>query len=190
MKDIFIFGCPRSGKTILATELHEKFGYSIISIDSIVDAFEKSMPYVGIGHHNTDFKFEHLPKFVAQFYKKLKNDYPNANFVIEGWHVLPKKISKHLDLKNFITLGIGFPNQDVSLKLKEIRQFTYPNDYCKYLDDKQMIKLIENCKSQSLKIQQECNEMKIEFFDLSNDWDNIQQEIRNFIIQSIVCNAM
>lgn len=181
MKDIFIFGCPRSGKTILATELHEKYGYSIISIDSVVDAFEKALPDVGIGHHNNDFKFKHFPKFVAQFYSKLKNDYPNTKFVIEGWHVLPKEISKYLDLKNFISLGIGFPNQEVSLKLKEIRDFSYKNDYCKHLDDQRIIKLIENCKSQSLRIQQECDELGIDFFDLSNNWGNIQQKIRNYI---------
>ena len=185
MKDIFIFGCPRSGKTRLATELHEKFGYAIIAIDSIVDAFEKSLPDVGIGHHNTEVKFNCLPKFVAQLYIKLKNDYPNTNFVIEGWHVLPKGISQCVDLKNFITLGLGFPNQDTSAKLKEIRKFSYENDYCQHLDDQRIIRLIEDCKSQSLSIKQECDEIGIEFFDLSNNWDNIQQKIRNYLFASL-----
>ncbi len=181
MKDIFIFGCPRSGKTILATELHEKLGYSIISTDCIVDAFEKSLPDVGIGHHNTAFKFTHLPQFIAQFYSKIKNDYPNVNFVIEGWHVLPKEISKYLNLNKFIAVGIGYPNQDISLKLKEIRDFSCENDYCKHMDDQRISHLIMNCKKQSLVIQQECNEIGIEFFDLSNNWNNIQQNIRTYI---------
>lgn len=185
MKDIFIFGCPRSGKTILATELHEKFGYSIISIDSIVSAFEKTLPEVGITHHNTDFKFKVLPKFIVKFYSKLKNDYPDTHFVIEGWHIFPKETIKYLNLKSFIVFGIGFPNQDVLLKLKEIRDFSYENDYCKHLDDQRMIKLIENCKIQSLKIQQECKEIGIEFFDLSNSWDNIQQKIRIYIVSMV-----
>lgn len=181
MKDILIFGCPRSGKTILATELHTKYGYSIISIDSIVDAFEKALPNVGIGHHNTDFKFEYLPKFVAQIYIKLKKDYPNINFVIEGWHVYPNDMAKYLDLHSLLSFGIGFPNQDALVKLNEIRKYTYENDYCQRMDDQRIIKLITNCKTQSAKIQKECNELGIKFFDISNNWDDNQQKIREYI---------
>lgn len=185
LKDIFIFGCPRSGKTTLARELHEKYGYSIISIDSIVDAFEKVMPNVGIGHSNTDFKFENLPKFMAQLYKKIKTDYPNVNFVIEGWHVLPKEIAKHIDLQKCVCIGLGFPKQDTIKKLEEIRKFSYENDYCQRMEDSRIIKLIENCKTQSLKIKQECRELRIEFFDLSNNWNYGQQIIREFLEKNI-----
>ncbi len=185
MKDIFVFGCPRSGKTTLATELHDKFGYSIISLDSIVDAFEKALPDVSIGHHNTDYKFEHLPKFVAQLYIKLKNDYPNTNFVIEGWHVFPKEVSKHLDLNKFITLSVGFPNQDISLKHGEIKSFSYENDYCKHMADERIVRLIENCKIYSLRIEQECEEAGIKFFDISNNWQRGQQKIREYIYSKL-----
>ena len=122
---------------------------------------------------------------MAQLYRKLKKDYPNTNFVIEGWHVLPKRISQFIDLKNFITVGLGFPNQDTALKLQEIRKFSDENDYCQHLTDQRIRRLIENCKSQSLIIKQECAAVGIEFFDLSNNWDNTQQKIRNYLLASL-----
>ena len=139
------------------------------------------MPNVGIGHSNTDFKFKNLPKFVAQVYKKIKTDYPDVNFIIEGWHVFPKDIAKHIDLQTCVSIGLGFPHQDSSKKLEEIRKFSYKNDYCQRMEDERIIRLIENCKEQSLKIQQQCKELKIEFFDLSNNWNNVQEDARKFI---------
>jgi len=48
--NILIWGPARAGKTTLAKKLHDELGYSIVCSDSIVTAFEKSLPQVGIGH--------------------------------------------------------------------------------------------------------------------------------------------
>lgn len=185
MKDIFIFGCARTGKTTLAKELYKELGYSIIPIDAFVDAFEKGLPSVGIGHSNTEVKFENLPVFVAKFYEKIKKDYPNVNFVIEGWHVFPKEIFKYLDIKNFVTICLGFPNQDIEKKIQDLRKYSYDGDYCQRMSDERLQKLVENQKTFSKKLQIECEEVGIKFFDLSQGWETTQEEIRHYIRNKI-----
>ena len=50
MKNIVIFGCPRAGKTTISKRLNEELKYNIISIDSIVTAFQGVYPEIQIGH--------------------------------------------------------------------------------------------------------------------------------------------
>ena len=143
------------------------------------------MPSVGIGHSNTEFKFKTLPIFIVKYYQKIKKEYPDVNFVIEGWHVFQKEIAKYIDLKDFVVIGIGYPKQDVNLKLKEIREFSYENDYCKKMTDERIINLVENHKNYSIQMQKECEELGINFFDISNNWDNVHKKIIEFIENSI-----
>lgn len=48
MKNIIIFGTSRSGKTQLAKLLSTKLNYSIVMVDSLVSAFQNSMPELEI----------------------------------------------------------------------------------------------------------------------------------------------
>ena len=84
MKNIIILGAARSGKSTLAQMIHKKYNYSIISIDSFVSALRDSFPSLGITHSNTENKFKLLPAFVFSYMKKITNEYPEENFVLEG----------------------------------------------------------------------------------------------------------
>ena len=54
MKNIIIGGTVRSGKTTLANVLRERFGYSKVESDTIVNAFDKVFPELGIIHKTPD----------------------------------------------------------------------------------------------------------------------------------------
>ena len=54
MKNIIIGGTVRAGKTTLANMIRNKFLYSKVESDTIVNAFDKVFPEFGITHRNAE----------------------------------------------------------------------------------------------------------------------------------------
>lgn len=185
MKDIIIFGTARSGKTTFANFISDIYGYCIIPIDSFVDAFQNTFPDLGIKHKNTEFKFKNLPVFIANFYKKIKNDYPERNFIIEGWHVFPTELFKYLNKQDFITVCVGYPNQNPQEKVKLLKKYTYKNDYCQFMTDEELLKNTIHHIQYAKQLQQQCIQEDIKFFDLSNDWITAQNDLKHYICKLI-----
>lgn len=72
MKNIIIFGTSRSGKTQLAKLLSTKLNYSIVMVDSLVSAFQNSMPELEINHTNRDGKsINNLEPFLLAYIKSI-----------------------------------------------------------------------------------------------------------------------
>ena len=84
MKNIILMGTSRAGKTSLATEISKKLGYNIVSLDSLVSAFGKVYPELGINHANRDgTAVKNLSKFLWAYIKNLVY-FQNVNYVFEG----------------------------------------------------------------------------------------------------------
>lgn len=48
MKNVYIGGVPRAGKSTLAQKLYHKLGYSVFELDTVVYSFTKIFPELGI----------------------------------------------------------------------------------------------------------------------------------------------
>ncbi|MCL1883804.1 MAG: hypothetical protein FWF81_08655 [Defluviitaleaceae bacterium] len=66
MKNILIWGPARAGKTTLAKMTHDEFGHSIVCMDSIVTAFERALPQVGIVHSYPSVALNFAP-FISHY---------------------------------------------------------------------------------------------------------------------------
>ena len=183
MKNIIILGTARAGKTTLASMLHEKYNYSIISIDSFVSALHDSFPSLGITHSNTENKFKLLPPFIFSYMNKIMNEYPEERFVIEGWHVFPKDIIElfcNIDVK---IICLGYTQITYDKALYEIRRNETKNSYTTKMTDNKVKDLILNHINYSKILKKQCEENNIKYYDTSFDRDKVLEEAMQYLLE-------
>lgn len=182
MRNIIILGAARSGKTTLAQMLHKKYNYSIISIDSFVSALHDSFPNLGISHSNNEEKFRLLPQFVFSYMKKITNEYPNENFVLEGWHVYPNEISKLFQATNTKIICLGYTKISCKEALYLIRKNEQQNSYTKKMTDEKVKDLIFSHIEYSKVLKQQCEKNNIRFYDTSFKRDTVLKEAIRYLM--------
>ncbi len=177
MKNIIILGAARSGKSTLAHMLHEKYNYSVISIDSFVSALRDAFPDLGITHSNTENKFKLLPHFVYSYMKKIIKEYPNENFVLEGWHVFPSDIYKLFYNENIEIICLGYTKISCDEALKLVRINEKSNSYTKSMSDDKVRELISNHIQYSKILNEQCRNNNIKYYDTSFNRNNVLNDI-------------
>lgn len=182
MKNLIILGAAKSGKTTLAQMIHKKYNYSIISIDSFVSALYDSFPVLGITHSNTEEKFKLLPPFLFSYMKKITNEYPEENFILEGWHVYPKEISELFCDKNFKIICLGYTKISCEEGVKLIRKNEKENSYTKRMTDEKVKELVWNHIRYSKILKKQCQEVNIKFYDTSFERDSVLEEVMRYLI--------
>ncbi len=182
MKNIIILGAARAGKSTLAQMIYRKYNYSIISIDSFVSALRDSFPSLGITHSNTENKFKLLPPFVFSYMKKITTEYPEENFVLEGWHVYPKEISKLFRDTDVKIICLGYTKISCEEAFKLIRENEKENSYTRRLTDEKVKKLISDHIEYSKVLKKQCEENNIKFYDTSFERDDVLEEAMRFVM--------
>lgn len=182
MKNIIILGAARAGKTTLAQMLHNKYNYSIISIDSFVSALRDSFPELGITHSNTENKFKLLPQFVYSYMKKIINEYPYEKFVMEGWHVLPNDISKLFCNSDIKIICLGYTQISCNEAVLMIRKNEKENSYTRRMSDDKVNNLIFNHIEYSKTLKEQCKKNNIKFFDTSFNRTEVLEEAIKYLI--------
>lgn len=183
MKNIIILGAARAGKTTLASMLHKKYNYSIISIDSFVSALRDGFPSLGITHSNTENKFKLLPPFIFSYMNKIMNEYPEERFVLEGWHVFPKDIIGlfcNMDVK---IICLGYTKITCEEALHEIRKDETKNSYTTKMTDDKVKDLILNHMNYSKILKKQCEENNIKYYDTSFDRKKVLEEAINYLLE-------
>lgn len=182
MKNIIILGTARAGKSTLAQILHQKYNYSIISIDAFVSALRDGFPDLGITHSNTENKFKLLPYFVYSYMKKIIKEYPNEKFILEGWHVYPKDISKLFSNENVKIVCLGYTKINCDKALKCVRESEKENSYTKKMADEDVRELLSKHIEYSKILQKQCEENNIKFYDTSFSRMQVLEEAINYLI--------
>lgn len=188
MKDIIIIGCPRSGKTTLANMLQKRLNYRIISLDSIVSAFEQNFPEIGISRKEVfREKSKKIVPFISTYIKKYKEDYPNHNFVIEGCQMMPYHIFQQFNKSEILCICLGYPNAYSNDILNNIRKGDeyIKNSYSKKLLDEDLRKRIEFWIELSKFLQEESKQYGIPFYET-----DINREIKLFDILNTILNNL
>ena len=85
MKNIIIFGEPRSGKSTLANMIVDRFNYQVIHVDSIRDTFKKIYPELGIAP-NMAIENEKFQLFLQEYLYRntIKEERNKYGYVMEG----------------------------------------------------------------------------------------------------------
>lgn len=186
MKNIIIFGCPRAGKTTLAKMLNEKLKYNIISIDSIVTAFQKTFPQMEI-EHGTEItkKAEKMAPFLYEYMQRAIWEYTDRNFVLEGWHNLPDYFMPLINQEEYVSICLGYPNVDEEEFFLKIRQNDTSHDNTCHVSDEYLRNLIHKSKKESSILKEQCKRWDIDFFETDKQRKQILEQILQNIEEKI-----
>lgn len=162
-----ICGASRSGKSILARRLQEKFKVSWILGDAIVSSMEDTFPDLGISHHgdlqDIGDRFADYIKFLLWHY-----GYARCGYVLDTTHLYPRHIiAMREKIGDVAAVFLGYAQADPGEKLRQIRSFDPNWWWTSELSDTELKQLIHDQISKSIELKEACGELGIPYVDVS-----------------------
>lgn len=179
MKNVYIGGVPRAGKSTLAQMLYHKLNYSVFELDTVVHSFTKIFPELGI----SEKKKEDLDKNFAPFaYEMLKccdkdRKYGNIKVVINGFQLSPNTISKFSKVEDMIVIFLGMSDVTKEELLANIKSTQEEGDWTLKYTDEQMLKTCQKLIDRSINIKKQCEQYGFMYYDTSTDREKTLNEI-------------
>ncbi len=177
MKNVIIMGRPRSGKSTLATMLADRYNYQIIRTDAIRNSFRDVFPEMNIKAH-TAIKSEKFQKFVKHFFdysvKSARNN--NFKFVLEGCEITPKDCKDLYANENLIYV---LAQKDITPEemASNIRKYDTAKDWTTKMTYEELLSYCEASINKAIKIEKECKELGLAFYDTSKNRKNVLEKI-------------
>ena len=169
MKNIFIGGVAKSGKSTLALELTKDGKYNHIPVDYFASSFKHNFSEVGITSNVVIDKesSKKLALFLSRFIEiaSLKDEL----FILDSAHILPQDIVPYIDLEKWDVYYLGYPNMSPEEKLKEVRTHIKGGWVAKKSDEELLV-IFDKLINISKEMQDYCLANNIEFIDTSNKY--------------------
>ena len=169
MKNIFIGGVAKSGKSRLAVSLCKKYGMNHIPLDYFASSFKHNYPELGITSNviidSTSSKKFSL--FLSRFIKIVES-IDDEFFVLDSAHIFPGDILCYLDPNKWDIYYLGYPNTTSPEKILEISKYTKGGWTSKW-NQQELTSIFAELISLSVNIQNQCEENNVIFFDTSNN---------------------
>ena len=195
MKNILIWGVPRSGKSTLAKMIRKEYGHGVIYLDGIKSVYDVVRPEDRISAPETTNYDEAkmMAKMVTRLIKCLSwcNDhgefhiYEGVSFDFDT--ILPAlpegKFPTALD--RFLILCIGYAEISPEEKLNEINSYETTSDWT-YKET--MLSKLDHCKKycdESKYVKETADRLGLKYFDVSFDREKVFDEIMRYIKQSM-----
>lgn len=176
MKNIFIAGVARSGKSTLSKKLKQKGEYNHIPLDYFTSSLKHNFPETKITSNVIIDKdsSKNLSLLLSRVIEIINNT--NEKFIIDSAHILPQDIIKYLDRDKWEIYYIGYPSITPKEKLKLIRTYDKKEDWTFKKTDEELLKILEQLIILSNEIKEECQNLNITFIDTEKD---IKEAIKN-----------
>ena len=140
MKNIFILGIARSGKTTTASKIANEFtNYKIIPLDIIINAYQNTFNDKRIGYSKEHLSDNKLALLVLNIINEFDKD---VSFIVEGDSILPEEYHQYFDQENnmcFFLTNTKSPNQ----KIEHCRQYDTKKDWSFHLSDQELLTQFE-----------------------------------------------
>ena len=130
MKNIYILGVARTGKSTLAQMIKKHFPeYNLISMDAIRNAFSETMPELNMKNRSSETRRDLLPKFICEFafWNKEISKEKNGT-IIEGGIITLSQI-KGCVKSGDIVICLGHGNLGINEIVKNIKEYDKEDDY-------------------------------------------------------------
>ena len=168
MKNIFIGGVAKSGKSRLAVDLSKNYGLNHIPLDYFASSFKHNFPEVGITSNVIIDK--ESSKLFSLFLSRIieiveSND--DEFFILDSAHILPEDIIKYLNTDKWDVYYLGYPNITSEEKLEEVRKYNLGGWISKKSED-DLLKLFDELINISSDIKKTCMLNNVRFIDTSN----------------------
>jgi hypothetical protein len=169
MTHLIVAGVPRAGKSVLAEGLARARGLSRLPADSLVSALRDAWPELGVDHlEDHDLACARFKPFLRSWLGHVV--YEDTPCVVDLYHLRPADVAE-VAPPPWITLYLGYPRVDPAAKLRSIRGHAGPGDWTEALDDAALLALVERCVGESRRLEADCAELGLPFFDTGGDFE-------------------
>ena len=168
MKNIFIGGVAKSGKSRLATYLSKELGMNHIPIDYFASSFKHNFPDVGIVSNVIIDKdsSKKLALFLSRFVD-IAQDNNEEYFILDSAHILPEDIIPFLDRDKWDVYYLGYDNISALDKIEEVNKYTRGGWIVKRSRE-ELIENFNNLINLSKDIRNACELNDITYLDVSS----------------------
>jgi len=191
MKNIIIWGVPRSGKSTLANMIRQEFGHSVIQMDAIKRVYDVLRPEDNIyAPETTNYDEARLmAKMVTRLIQCLSwgNDrgefhvYEGVSFDMDT--VLPALQNDlfPISLDNFIVICVGYADISPEEKVKQIAQYETTRDWTlSETAESKLAHFIKYC-DESQFVKKTAERLGLVYFDVSVNRDEVLVRIMEYI---------
>lgn len=185
MKNVLIGGTVRSGKSTLANLIRNKFKYSLVESDTIVNAFDIVYPELEITHKKPEITREKYKPFLFEilngFCRNLKF---NENVTIfPGSQFLPRHIYEYSKKDKFIVIFLGVSDAIPQELMNKIREMDTPFDWTTKRTDEQLLNNCKNIINESINIKNDCKKYGFYYFETFKNRSETLNQILKLVEQ-------
>ena len=182
MKNIIIFGEPRSGKSTLANMIVDRFNYQVIHVDSIRDTFKKIYPELDIAPDRA-IKNKKFQLFLQEYLYRntIKEERNKYGYVMEGCETSVCDCNELYNNDNNIIYFLGQINITSKELFNNIRNNDSNHDWTFNRSDDELMEICKKIILNSKKQKKECEKYHIKFIDTNCNRNKVLNEILNDI---------
>ncbi len=184
MKNLLILGAARGGKSTLARMVNQKFGHGIIAVDAFVSALQETFPQVGITHHSHDAK--KVAPFVFAYLNALEYNHPEANFVVEGYHIPLSLAAEKINRDLLEVVVLGYPKLTAEEAFDNVRKYEQKFDYTRAMSDEEILNMVKRHIDHSKEFASECQKYNFSFVDTSYNRTQVLEDLLIDLEQKLI----
>ena len=195
MKNILIWGVPRSGKSTLAIMIRQEIGHSVIQLDAIKSVYDVIRPEDKISAPETTNNDEArmMAKMVTRLIQCLSWGNARGEFhIYEGVSfdmdtiltALPKE-KFPVSLDNFIIICLGYTEISPEEKAKEMVLYETPRDWNYKMSAETIKAHCETFCDESKFVKETAERLGLKYFDVSLERDKIFEEVMQYMKQNM-----
>jgi len=167
-KSLLIIGHPRSGKTTLGNMIADECGFSIITIDSLIQTFKAILPDLGM-HHEPEKSEAIFAPFLFTYMDWTMHKSVYRQYVIETCNVGPKIANEMMNKNKYGLVVLGCSSLTPEQYVAAIRKNDKSFDWTLKKDDNELLQMAQDYIGKAKQMKSECDELGIKFIDTSFD---------------------
>ena len=167
-------------------------GWSRISMDSIVSAFEQCFPETGINSYQGLSSLEtyhvisrKLGPFIKAMLQSAYSEAGGERAVIDVYQLLPEDYLKELASEGTCAVWLGNADCSPEERFMIQKQYDTERDYTFYKSDEELIEGAHYIVEQSQLIRSSCHELNLPYFDTTHE----RETVLNAVTEQILAEA-
>ncbi|MGF1478494.1 MAG: hypothetical protein ACFB4I_03255 [Cyanophyceae cyanobacterium] len=194
---IIIGGVPRTGKSILAKKLFDRYHGLVMHGDTLVNAIKNNYKNAFAPNFDTidtnNYRDYLLPmqNYLVKLVRNMGKGLDYNISIFESCYVLPESVAQ-LRKQGFVcSVFLLYNCLDIEQKIQDIRDYAKINPSCwshQYTDSELHVAL-NNFTTLSRFLRQECRKYQVHWFDLDDQWSLNWYGVYQFITSQVSRSA-
>ena len=190
IKNIFILGQPRTGKSTIAKKLLSYGAFSILAMDEVRHAFYAcGIQDIYAKDNKTEVKDTYSTaflEFIKSYIKSFRHNNPDITLIIEGMEMTVQEVAKEFPGDIIVVLGIDTSDTQVFFDLIRMQERTIGHAWTRNITDDELYECIERSMRFSKENEKDARKLRIMYFSCNGyRTEDYERSIINHILRSM-----